>query len=96
MRLFVAFLKVTNDTEDRAVSLVQQFCVSLTGDERDLQWMLRAIESHPRKHPDLTNCTLDRQQAIHVMVITMQPLSEHVALTICLTMTSVRPTKFLN
>ena len=39
---------ITNDTAERAISLVQQFCGSLTEDERGLQWLLRAVESQRR------------------------------------------------
>ena len=58
------------------------------GDERDLQWLFRAVESHRRKYPHFTKSTLDKQKVSHVMVVNMHPHSEHVDLIICLTITA--------
>ena len=58
---FVSALKVTNDTAERGVQLVQKFAHTLTTEEADMQWLLQGVEDHRKKFQDFSKVTLNRQ-----------------------------------
>lgn len=58
---FVSGLRVTNDTAERGVQLVQQFSRTLTSKEGDMQWLLQCVEAHRRKIPNFSKGALNRQ-----------------------------------
>ena len=53
METWVRNLKVTNDTAERGVKLVSDYCDSLTKDSDDLQNLLQVVEEHRREFPDV-------------------------------------------
>ena len=58
MENWVRTLKVTNDTAERGVKLVSDFCTTLTKDSEDLQNLLQVVEQHRREYPDVNKATL--------------------------------------
>ena len=55
---YVSCLKVTNDTAERGVQIIQHFVRTVTKDEADLQWLLQCVEEHRRKFPDFRKSTM--------------------------------------
>ena len=37
-------MQFTNDVAERGVAMIEAFCASVTKDERQLQWLLQAVE----------------------------------------------------
>lgn len=49
---YVSSLKVTNDTAERGVRIIQDFARTVTKNETDLQWLLQCVEKHRREFPE--------------------------------------------
>ncbi|KAK7793692.1 hypothetical protein R5R35_008899 [Gryllus longicercus] len=47
----LSFVKVVNDTAERAVALVSQFNSSLTRNEEQKQYLFKVVAEHRRAHP---------------------------------------------
>ena len=50
-RDFVRDLNVTNDAAERGVAMTESFTNTVTRDEAQLQWLLRAAEDHRKREP---------------------------------------------
>ena len=50
-RAFVRDLNVTNDAAERGVAMTESFTNTVTRDEAQLQWLLRAAEDHRKRVP---------------------------------------------
>lgn len=55
---YISGLKVTNDTAERGVQIIQHFARTVTKDEADLQWLLQCVEDHRKKYPDFRKSTM--------------------------------------
>ena len=60
METWVKTLKVTNDTAERGIALVSEYCKILTKDSDDLQNLLQVVEQHRREYPDVNKATLNK------------------------------------
>ena len=51
-------MKVTNDTAERGVSLIQNYLHVLTKDEEQRQYLLQIVSEHRKKFPDSKKATI--------------------------------------
>ena len=58
---FVSSLRVTNDTAERGVQLVQQYAHTLTRMEEDMQWLLQGVEAHRKQFLNFSKASLNKQ-----------------------------------
>ena len=61
MHDFVSSLKLTNDTAERGVQLVQQSVRTITREEKDMQWLLQCVEAHRKRFTTFRKSTLNNQ-----------------------------------
>ena len=58
---YIVSLKVTNDTAERAVHLVDQFAQTIADEDDDMQWLLQSVEDiHRKRHPDTKKGTMHK------------------------------------
>ena len=60
MENFVRNLKLTNDTAERGVKLVTDYCKTLTKDSEDLQNLMQVVEQHRGEYKDVKKTTLNK------------------------------------
>ena len=60
METWVKTLKVTNDSAERGIKLVSDYCNILTKDSEDLQNLLQVVTQHRQEYPDVNKETLNK------------------------------------
>lgn len=56
----ISYLRVVNDTAERAVKLMQDFNGLITAEEEQKQFLLRCVQEHRKLYPDCKKSTLKR------------------------------------